>query len=193
VAVDRYALLEAARRLDWRFLLPDPELGRVACVGRPDPALVAALRALAGSLTVADAAGEPEAYPVVVAAVPTRAELHLAVRLVRPGGWLYVERQGPLAGRGRSWPASAQRAVLARHGLDQIAEHWHWPNFAASKWIVSLGDPAAVRYALRRHRGGARARVLRRLGLLLPTRLLAAVVPCTSIVAHLPAGARETA
>jgi hypothetical protein len=191
--MDRYARLEAARRLDWRFLLPYPELGRVAYVGRPDPTLLAALKALATSLTVTDAAAEPDGYPLVVASVPTRVELNQAIRLVRPDGWLYVECLGPLAGRRRYRPASAQRALLARHGFDQIAGHWHWPDFASSKWIVPLGDRAAVRYALRRHRGGARARTLRRLGLLLPTRLLGAVVPYTSIVAHLPAGRRDTA
>jgi hypothetical protein len=38
------SLLQASRRLDWRFLLADPELGRVACLGSHDPELVESLR-----------------------------------------------------------------------------------------------------------------------------------------------------
>jgi hypothetical protein len=33
------SLLQASRRLDRRFLLADPELGRVACLGSHDPEL----------------------------------------------------------------------------------------------------------------------------------------------------------
>lgn len=192
--VDRLALLEASRRLDWRFLLPDPELGRVAHVGESEPALLDALRAFATSLTVvgegASRDQEPRSFPVVVAVAPTRAELDRAIGLLRPGGWLYVERRRPRFAAGRGGQARAARVhrrALVRHGLDQVTTYWHWPNFAVSKWIVPVGDPTAVRYALRRHRGGARARVLRRLGLvLLRTGLLSLVVPHVSVVARLP-------
>ncbi|MEP0762273.1 MAG: hypothetical protein HRF48_05990, partial [Chloroflexota bacterium] len=37
-------LRQAIRRLDWRFLLPDPALGRVACLGRAEGSLAEALR-----------------------------------------------------------------------------------------------------------------------------------------------------
>jgi hypothetical protein len=38
------ALLQASRRLDWRFLLREPELGQVACIGSHNPELRAVLR-----------------------------------------------------------------------------------------------------------------------------------------------------
>jgi hypothetical protein len=200
--VDRLALLEASRRLDWRFLLPDPELGRVAHVGQTEPALLDALRALATSVTVVGGGPsrdqEPGSFPVVVAAAPTREELDRAIALLGPGGWLYVERRRSLLPTGRGGQARAariHRRALVRRGLDQMTTYWHWPDFAVSKWIVPVGDPTAVRYALRRHGGRGRARVLRGLGLvLLRTGLLGRVVPHVSVVARLPptaAGAAE--
>jgi hypothetical protein len=188
---DRLALLEASRRLDWRFLLPDPELGRVAHVGETEPALLEALRAFAACLTVVGGDGsceqEPGSFPVVVAVAPTAEELDRAIGLLQPGGWLYLERRQSLFPAGRHRQARVHRRALVRRGLDQVTTYWHWPDFAASKWIVPVGDPTAVRYALRQHRGGRRARMLRRLGLtLLRTGLLGVVVPCVSVVAHLP-------
>ena len=49
---DTEALLQASRRVDWRFLLPDPELGRVGYAGPARGALVDALRKFSASLTV---------------------------------------------------------------------------------------------------------------------------------------------
>jgi hypothetical protein len=188
------ALLEASRRLDWRFLLPDPELGRVAHVGETEPALLEALRIFAACLTVVGGDGSCEqergSFPVVVAVAPTAEELDQAIGLLRPGGWLYLERRRSLFPAGRHRRARAARVhrrALGRRGLGQVTTYWHWPDFAASKWIVPVGDPTAVRYALRQHRGGRRARLLRRLGLvLLRTGLLGLVVPCVSVVAQLP-------
>jgi hypothetical protein len=199
--VDRLALLEASRRLDWRFLLPYPELDRVAHVGETEPALLEALEAFATSVTVVGAGPTRDqglgSFPVVVAAGPTREELDRAIALLRPGGWLYVERRRSLlpAGCGRQARAARiHRRALVRRGLDQVTTYWHWPNFAASKWVVPVDDPTAVRYALRRHGGRGRARVLGRLGLvLLRTRLLSRVVPHVSVVARLPATAAEAA
>lgn len=191
---DRLALLEASRRLDWRFLLPDPELGRVAHVGEAEPALLDALQVFAAGLTVvgggASSEQEQGSFPVVVAVAPTAEGLDRAIGLLRPGGWLYLERRRSLFPAGRHRRARAapvHRRALVRRGLDQVTTYWHWPNFAASKWIVPVGDPTAVRYALHQHRGGRRAQMLRRLGLvLLRTGLLGHVVPCVSVVAQLP-------
>ena len=42
-ALDADALLQASRRVDWRFLLPDPNLGRVAYLGPRRGALLDSL------------------------------------------------------------------------------------------------------------------------------------------------------
>ena len=88
--VDRLAL---ARRLDWRFLLADPRLGRVAVAGRPDPELLDALGAFAE--TIVD---DPnERAEVVVVHAPTAAGVRAAIERVAPGGSIVIE----LVGRAR--------------------------------------------------------------------------------------------
>jgi len=194
--VDRHLSLDAARRLDWRFLLPSPLLGRVGCAGRLDPALLHALDTAAGPVWTTDRAGTTSAEAtcdVIVLAAPTRAELVGLIQLLRPGGWLYLELQGAFSVRGRMGGrlrrARAHRATLRLHGFDNVAMHWHWPGFAMSKWIAPLDDPTVVRRALERHRGGVWARLLERLGrLLLRVHLLATFAPAVSIIAHRPGG-----
>ena len=48
--VDHDALLQSSRRVDWRFLLPEPDLGRVASIGPSDPELVESLGLLSEEL-----------------------------------------------------------------------------------------------------------------------------------------------
>ena len=62
-AVSHDALLQASRRVDWRFLLPEAELGRVACIGETDPDLVRSLRLFSSELTASQAASANEDEP----------------------------------------------------------------------------------------------------------------------------------
>ena len=193
--MDRYAWLEASRRLDWRFLLPEPELKRVAYGGERDHELLRALAAF-GTPTVlngADSTLGEGTNELVVLVAPTPKELTRAIRLLSAGGWLYLELQGAfsIGGRlrGRWRRTRAHLATLEVHGFDGVVVYWHWPTFATSKWIVPLGDPVAVRQALGRHQGSARTRLLDGLGrLLLRLRLLPRFAPSVSIVAHRPSG-----
>lgn len=52
-------LLQLSRRIDWRFLLPDPELGRVACFGASDELLVSALKRFSAALTLVEVDAPP--------------------------------------------------------------------------------------------------------------------------------------
>jgi hypothetical protein len=194
---DNDALLQASRRLDWRFLLPEPELGRVACVGVDDPNLVESLRLFGREATVLEA-GRPweehAPHDVVVLRNPAGAELAAAVGLLRPGGWMYVEVDG--AG-GRRLPegrrtARGYAAALRRLGLMEVQGHLHWPDFRSCGVIVPLGDALAVRLALARRRQNGGARLVARLApLLAACNLLAVVAPSASVLARRPARAGE--
>jgi hypothetical protein len=194
---DNDALLQASRRLDWRFLLPEPELGRVACVAIDDPDLAESLRLFGSEPTVLEAGGRWEElapHDVVVLRNPAGAELAAAVPLLRPGGWMYVEVDG--AG-GRRLPggrrtARGYAAALRRLGLVEVQGHLHWPDFRSCRVIVPLGDALAVRLALARRRQNASARLVVRLApLLAACNLLAAVAPSASVLARRPARAGE--
>ena len=48
------AVLQASRRIDWRFLLPTPDLGQVACIGVTDADLLESLALFSVRLDVVD-------------------------------------------------------------------------------------------------------------------------------------------
>src|ERR1044071_531014 len=54
--LDADVLLQASRRVDWRFLLPDPNLGRVAYFGPARGALLESLRLFSAALALGEAA-----------------------------------------------------------------------------------------------------------------------------------------
>src|SRR5574341_266258 len=186
------ALLQASRRVDWRFLLPDPTLRQVAYVGPAHGSLPESLRQFSAALILSDGApaqdGHPEQFDLVVAHMPSRERLRQAVALVRPNGFLYVEvRQRWARNLWRS-PA-ALVSVLRQYGLVEVEAYWHWPNFDTCAEIVPLGNPVAVRHALGRRRSGRAARVKSAFGRALSRLgLLARAVPCYSIVARKQAG-----
>ena len=192
--LDADALLQASRRVDWRFLLPDPNLGQVAYLGPARGALLESLRLFSAALAVGQAARGAQ-HDVVVAHSPSLEQLRSAAGLVRPGGYLYVEAYGPLhrrrlrRGPGR-WPRFAADYVAAveRLGLAEAVAYWHWPSFESCAEIVPLADPDAMLLALGRRRSGAGARLKSALGrALLRSGLFARLAPCFSVVARKPA------
>jgi hypothetical protein len=194
---DSDALLQASRRLDWRFLLPEPELGRVACVGVDDPDLVESLRLFGREATVLDAVGSPEElaqHDLVVLRNPTVTELAAAFPLVRAGGWIYIEVEGARGGSSSGHPRSARSygVALRRLGFVEVQGHLHWPDFRSCGAIVPLGDALAVRQALARRRRNGSAQLVARLApLLAATNLLAVMAPCASVLGRRPASAGE--
>lgn len=151
VALPPADLRQAIRRLDWRFLLPDPALGRVACLGRAEGSLAEALRAtgtaptfIAGPLADAHRA----AFDTVVVANPSRESLAAAADLLRPGGWLYAELTG---GAGRARRIARQARGM---GFADVQRHWHWPDFERGTRILPLDNGGALAYALLKGRRG---------------------------------------
>lgn len=155
-------LLQASRRLDWRFLLPDPALERVGYLGPTQGALVTSLRLFAQELTFLSAMGsapKPEQYDVVVLYEPTPRTLQQAATLVRPGGALYVEVHGPLwpakwlhrspltlFQQPRLWQPTDYVQALTKAGFTEANAFWFWPDFDHCTKIIPLADPVVLPY-----------------------------------------------
>lgn len=196
-------LLQASRRVDWRFLLPDPNLGRVGCVEPVSGSLVDSLRLFSASLrTIGDSEsqdGPGGQFDVVVASDPSRARLQRAVGLVMSDGYLYIEVHGlslfGRSGRGsrRDSPANNTRlrlpgycaAHIEKLGFAEVTAHWHWPDFESCTKIVPLDNRAALGYTFSMSGRGTKARLRANLGRwLMRSGLLTWSVPCFSIVAR---------
>jgi aminoglycoside phosphotransferase (APT) family kinase protein len=144
---------EAIRRLDWRFLLPDPRLDQVAFVG-PEDDLFEALRAVARNV-VREEASEPtgqaqDSTRLVVVPNADERSIHAAAGLVEPGGWLYAELPRAAVMRGH---VRRIGPMLERAGFAAVRWHWHWPSIVMSKRIVPLDHPAGARGSLARQLG----------------------------------------
>lgn len=192
------ALLQASRRVDWRFLLPAPDLCETAYVGRTDASLIDSLRQFSSSLTIFEhghsAVAKRSQFPLVVASNPSRSELRQAAELTRLGGFVYVEvdkqwsRKSSRSKSRDNRPPRGVRGYLAamqQLNLSEPRVHWHWPNFDACNEIIPLHDRVAGICALKRRGSSSRARWKTRLArVLLETRLLETFVPCFSIIAR---------
>jgi len=190
--------LELSRRVDWRFLLPQLRVERVACVGRTDQPLQSALPLVgetvnyleAGAFDDATAATEFEGtFDLVVIRGTKHALLKRAAKLVRPGGSLYLEVERPLL-RPDLWrhtPAGMARRV-ARLGFRNVAAHWHWPSHARCTSILPLDDGgAAVRHFVEHQGSSTTQRIKKTAGrLVLSLGLVNCVVGSFSIVGEKP-------
>ncbi len=198
VTIDADTLLQASRRIDWRFLLPNPELGRVTCVGAMPGSLLEALQLFSHSLStlaLEAAADAPAAQAdLVVVRQLSPDKLRLAVRHLRPGGYLYVEMEGLLSPKRPRLPWKHARlatppgcmTAVARAGFVDVAAHWHWPNFASCTRIIPLDDRGALQHAFVKGGRSAKARLQSVAGQgLLQSGLLVYMVPRFSVVARL--------
>ena len=198
------AVAEASQRLDWRFLLPDPELRHVALLGDDDQRLVQALRRNSRSLSLLDlgwrfAAGREPRFDLVVLRSGRLADAERAAVLVDDGGCLYWEiedsRAAPPRRRWSGWPflRTGERRVprsparlrrhLQAHGFTDVRAYWHRPGFHAAVEIVPLENRMILDYifdgplAGRGKVKGVLRRLLRRAG------SLPGSVPCWCVIA----------
>jgi hypothetical protein len=168
----------AARRADWRFLLPDPSPARVACLGPRDPALETALELTGAVVDRPGGTTAGESHDLVVVTSRRPAAVGAACRMLRPGGWLYAETPGF---RVRRW----QRALRGA-GLDEVAAHWLWPDQRSCREIAPL-EASALRHALGRRDPGAALRLrARAAGLLVRTGLFRFVVRRAAVIGRRP-------
>ncbi len=96
--------LQLARRIDWRFLLPEPYLRRVVYLGPETGNLPAALKHFSESLRI-NAVEKNGSFDLVVLRLREASSLAKADALLAPGGFLYWEMQ-PL-----EWAASLQNII----------------------------------------------------------------------------------
>lgn len=200
--------LKMIRRLDWRFLLPEPELGRTAYVGPQESGLAEALRTFSDPFVPlddggADAESPPEPGDCDLAVVASRrmGDLRRGIQRLTPGGHLYweVDRQPRILrwgdeGRRRSQGAGTRagrllqdpRRTLEAMGLEDVRVGCPFPRIQHPRTILSP-DPAAVRYATSMRNGGTFG-----LGpfLALASRwnLLPRILPTLAVVGRRPGG-----
>ncbi|MGH7600344.1 MAG: hypothetical protein ACREOI_28655, partial [bacterium] len=96
--------LQLARRIDWRFLLPEPYLRRVVYLGPEPGALPAALKHFSESLRI-NAVEKNGSFDLVVLRLREASSLAKADALLAPGGFLYWEMK-PV-----EWAASLQNVI----------------------------------------------------------------------------------
>ncbi len=138
-----------ARRADWRFLLPEPGLGRVACLPPHEPELIDALVAVGAEVDRLEALAPVAEHDVAVLCGGPRRGVAAARAQLRPGGWLYAEVPGRAA---PGW----SRALRAG-GFEEVSAHWLWPDARACREMVEL-ERGALLHALGRRDPGARLR-----------------------------------
>jgi hypothetical protein len=190
------AVLQASRRIDWRFLLPTPDLGQVACIGVTDADLLESLELFSAALEVADATREDErdaSYDVIVLRNPRRETIEVGCRLLRPGGWLYVEVENSNSSRAPGALRSVRGCAreLRRFGLVDVSTYVHWPDFASCRAIVPLDEVTAVRHGLARGSTSGGWLLTRLAPVLAATRQLGLFVPCASAIARRPEQGEE--
>lgn len=197
------ALLQASRRVDWRFLLPNPSLGRVAYFGPVDSEHAESLRLFSQTFIALQTDWPAESYQhaessfdVVVVERPSPQSLMTYAKLVRPGGHIYLEvygsswtarkklkrREFRIKGLNKLRPRRFERP-LEHLGFVNLTTHWHWPDFATCTKVIPLDDIMAVRFALANEKKGKRAQLQHLLGKgILQAGLLPQLVPCYSVV-----------
>ena len=190
--------LRLVRRLDWRFLVPDPNLKDVAYVGPDSGSLVSALQCFSNSLTIFDStshAAESDVahWDLVVCHNPAVKDVKKAYSILRAGGYLYWEIERRNLGKSRRDTSSSWRHFLAYKkmikdiGFGDIVVYWHRPDFENCLDIVPLGDNKALGYFFSKDRADLKGRLKAVSGWCLNrSGLMNFLAPCISVVAHRP-------
>jgi hypothetical protein len=185
--------LQLSRRLDWRFLLPDPRLRHLAYLGPKESPLLQALQHFSEPFSIIAWSDLPDYRPgihsgfdLVVMHTPRAVEFAGIHSILRDGGYLYWEiGRTHLAQRWRLRHFRNYVAPLTKLGFDDIRVSWHRPNFDSCLEIIPLDDKAALRYVFTGHKGDLTRQIQVAAGkLLVETALLSRVVTSVSLVAR---------
>jgi hypothetical protein len=204
--------LQLSRRLDWRFLLPDPHLGRVAYFGSGDGDLQKALTMFSESLIIISQPHQfsrlndaGSTFDLVVFRSLNNNALRLIAGLLKPGGLLYWEidrsigkalkgirqKKGdfnvPIPPISLSWHLGRYRSYLSlleELGFRNMQIYWHRPNFDHGLEMIPLHNSAALKNIFSRAKGSFTGRLKLAAGrFLMSMDLLKYFVPCISVVA----------
>jgi hypothetical protein len=185
---DKDHALQLVRRLDWRFLLPNPILGDVAYIGTMSGTLPGALQQFSELLTIVLPSDGPRSdvhlacsYETVVLRSPEVSAVKQAKPLLTAGGYLYWEvERASRVDHVRNYIKAVERL-----GFEDIQVNWHRPDFESCLEMIPLTDSRALRFAFARRHESTTKRLKFAAGrLLMTTGLLARVVPCFSIIAR---------
>jgi hypothetical protein len=165
--------VNAARRADWRYVLPRHGLRRIAVIvppdAEPDQELLTALADGATDVRITRTselrAAETHDRDLLVLPHADASTIRWAAAAAGEECLLYAELR-----RRPSIPLRGTRAIeadLRRHGFEPLAVHWHRPDHEHCQEIVPLGSRRAVIAALRRGSRGRRAALASALGILL--------------------------
>jgi hypothetical protein len=137
------------RLMDWRFLLPSPQLGKTACFTRGPLAEAVAFMSLDAT---ASSLSDSSTCDVAVASNPKPAEFTAAAAAVRPGGWLYIEWHslfgiGPIRVRLK---AAGFRFVISFRRWPAGDTPQLWFPREAHRFVTGLMRPSSSGHPLRR-------------------------------------------
>lgn len=127
--------LRAVRQVDWRFLLPDPEVRRVALVGSAAARYADGLAADGVEVVRVEDPGDLGDGPLDALAAPANPALLEALARRRPGVAIYSEL-APRALAARGW------GPLLRQGATHLAV----PSHDRRRAFVALGERRALRW-----------------------------------------------
>jgi hypothetical protein len=200
----RDAALQLVRRIDWRFLLPNPHLSHVAYLGAPGDTLAGALSQFSESLTLIAPIDQGKHvqsnlsdFELVVVRSQRVADAARAHTMLMDGGHLYweIERFGGLLPFHRSISGAGWQArwtlhslpyylrALERLGFCNIGIYWNRPGFEHCHEIIPLQEQSVLTYVFARKHEGLAASIALAAGYLLKTGWLSRLIPCLSIVA----------
>lgn len=188
--------LEAIRRLDWRFLLSDPNLGHVCYLGhshgRP---LLQALKQYSRRVTEwkmqlsMNGTASTGQFDILVGEGFNSRELREAATKLKNGGFLFLELQRRLS-LGSCSPLVKQIEQL---GFEQVRLHWHHPDFESCQDIVPLESKNTLTFLFRRNRGSLKGALIRIAGrLLVVTGMHKRLLLSVSIIAQKQGGSQTT-
>ncbi len=172
--VPKAELILAVRRLDWRFLLPNPRLGRVGYIGKEGTSLAWSLEHFSETFirVVPGEQGRQLAVDLLVCEEQAdRVTVAEAARRLAPGACLYCEITKP---RLLSLNSGISR-FLRKMGYGEIEIYWARPGFENCLELVPVKEKSALKFLFSRNLAGVKGRMISLAGTLLSHMGLAAL------------------
>lgn len=185
--------LQLVRRVDWRFLLPDPRLRHLAYLGPKNGLLLQALQHFSEPFSIISWSDLPDYRPgihsgfdLAIVHSPRAVDLEGIRSILGYGGYLYWEiDRSAISQRWRMRHFRDYVTSLEKLGFEDVRASWHRPNFDSCLEIIPLDEENALRYVFTRHKQKLTGQIQVAAGKFLAENgLLSRVVSSVSIVAR---------